>query len=196
MHSEMGPVRHNPIQSTVRTAHLSVLVMVYAKNMRKWSFRKTQIQHTNKSACTMRLRHALTKITCSTCARSLLRVFNVLARIVTGRGIWFASRNFINCNGKTQQPMQTSELLGSPYALYVLILDIHFGFWQLQFMAIFYDTISQTNYLINAVLIQQKPAQWICMHTRQSYSIHTMPGEKYHALKLPKAKLTILLNLV
>ena len=28
MHSEMGPVRQNPIQRTVRTAHLSVLMTV------------------------------------------------------------------------------------------------------------------------------------------------------------------------
>jgi len=29
MHSEMGPVRQNPIQRTVRTAHLSVLMTVH-----------------------------------------------------------------------------------------------------------------------------------------------------------------------
>jgi len=29
MHSEMGPVRQNPIQSTIRTAHLSVLITVH-----------------------------------------------------------------------------------------------------------------------------------------------------------------------
>ena len=28
MHSEMGPVKQNPIQRTVRTAHLSVLMTV------------------------------------------------------------------------------------------------------------------------------------------------------------------------
>ena len=28
-HSEMGPVRQNPIQRTVRTAHLSVLMTVH-----------------------------------------------------------------------------------------------------------------------------------------------------------------------
>ena len=29
MHSEMGPVRQNPIETTVRTAHLSVLLTVH-----------------------------------------------------------------------------------------------------------------------------------------------------------------------
>ena len=29
MHSEMGPLRQNPIQRTVRTAHLSVLMTVH-----------------------------------------------------------------------------------------------------------------------------------------------------------------------
>ena len=29
MHSEMGPARQNPIQRTVRTAHLSVLMTVH-----------------------------------------------------------------------------------------------------------------------------------------------------------------------
>jgi len=29
-HSEMGPVRQNPIQKTVRTAHLSVLMTVHS----------------------------------------------------------------------------------------------------------------------------------------------------------------------
>jgi len=29
MHSEMGPVRQNPFQRTVRTAHLSVLMTVH-----------------------------------------------------------------------------------------------------------------------------------------------------------------------
>jgi len=29
MHSEMNPVRQNPIQRTVRTAHLSVLMTVH-----------------------------------------------------------------------------------------------------------------------------------------------------------------------
>ena len=29
MHSEMGPVRQNPIQRTVRTAHLSLLMTVH-----------------------------------------------------------------------------------------------------------------------------------------------------------------------
>ena len=28
-HSEMGPVRQNPVQRTVRTAHLSVLMTVH-----------------------------------------------------------------------------------------------------------------------------------------------------------------------
>jgi len=30
MHSEMGPVWQNPIQRTVRTAHLSVLITVHS----------------------------------------------------------------------------------------------------------------------------------------------------------------------
>jgi len=30
MHSEMGPVRQNPIQRTVRTAHLSVFMTVHS----------------------------------------------------------------------------------------------------------------------------------------------------------------------
>jgi len=30
MHSEMEPVRQNPIQRTVRTAHLSVLMTVHS----------------------------------------------------------------------------------------------------------------------------------------------------------------------
>jgi len=30
MHSEMGRVRHNPIQRTVRAAHLSVLMIVHS----------------------------------------------------------------------------------------------------------------------------------------------------------------------
>jgi len=30
MHSEMGPVRQNPIQRTVRTAHLNVLITVHS----------------------------------------------------------------------------------------------------------------------------------------------------------------------
>jgi len=29
MHSEMGPVRQNPIQRTVRTSHLSMLMTVH-----------------------------------------------------------------------------------------------------------------------------------------------------------------------
>ena len=29
MHSEMGPVRQNPIQRTVRTSHLSMLMIVH-----------------------------------------------------------------------------------------------------------------------------------------------------------------------
>ena len=43
-----------------------------------------------------------TQQTITTCARSLRRVFSVFVRIVTGRGIWLASRNFINCNIETQ----------------------------------------------------------------------------------------------
>jgi len=31
----------------------------------------------------------------------------VFVRIVTGRGIWFASRNFTNCNKNTQQIQYT-----------------------------------------------------------------------------------------
>jgi len=32
MHSEMGPVRQNPIQRTVRTVHLSVLMTVHSSS--------------------------------------------------------------------------------------------------------------------------------------------------------------------
>jgi len=60
---------------------------------------------------------------CVTCARSLRRVFNVLVRIVTGRGIWFASRNFTSCNENTQQLQHTMYVNTGLLTVLTVILE-------------------------------------------------------------------------
>jgi len=60
-------------------------------------------------------------------------------------------------------------------------------------MTIFYSVVLQTNYVVSAVITQQKLAQCTCMQ-RQTYSIDNMLWEKYHWSKVPKTKMTILRN--
>jgi len=48
MHSKMGPVWQNPIQRTVRTACLSVLMTVHSKMCPVW---QNPIQRTVRTAC-------------------------------------------------------------------------------------------------------------------------------------------------